>query len=363
MFQCQFVITEKCNLACKYCYMQNRDKIMSSEVFQKSLNFIEKKLKKEMVGGSSSSLLAFFGGEPLLNLNLIKDNSELIRDYPKAIPTNGLLLNEEVFSFLDSNKFSVNISFDGNYGNYLNRITKNGNKESLRYFGDFHYDIMKKRGCKVMLYPNLFNHLLETYDFFIGKEIYFPDFTLVRDDIYTESDIHNYEKNLPMVTNRVIELISQGTISIPGILSLYILDTVFASIQGKRPFGCFSGTHGVGIMPNGKIYPCARFGTNEKFEIADIVTGKINYDVLKFFKDIHNPQNFNKCKECKLYKICNAGCSYSQLENGGWKEMVPIDSVCELLKISYKESFRLYKELKNNKLFIDYLNHKLKNSK
>lgn len=369
MFQCQFVITEKCNLACKYCYMQNKQSEMSSDTFHNSLSFITDNLKAKMIGGSSptiqsSSLISFFGGEPLLNYKLLQDVvPKYLSEKPKSMPTNGLLLNEERYKFLSDNNISISISFDGPYGNHYNRVLKTDNDSSFSFYNDFHFNLMKKHGCKVMLFPNLFEHMVETYNYFFNLGIYHADFSLVRDDIYTEKDILVYDENLAELTKKVITNVNNNVIAIPGILSLYILDTICYSKFKKRPFGCFAGTHGVGIMPNGKIYPCARFGSNDKFEIADINTGIINYDILEFLKENHNPQQFKKCLNCKLYNICNAGCSYSQLKNGNWNNMEPVESVCELLRISYKYAFQLFKSCKNNPQFINYLNHRLSNSK
>ena len=364
MFQNQFVITERCNLACRYCYMQNKQSDMTSEIFQKSLFFIENEIKPHMTFNTMDpSLIAFFGGEPLLNIDLIRDNLKLINTFQrKVLPSNGTLLTPEILSFLEKNKIHLSISFDGEYGNTKNRINLE-KKETFCVFNDIQYDWMKKNNCKVMLYPNMFEKLVETYLFFYNKEIYFPDFTLVRDNIYTDVDIKKYSVNLKDLTDCVIEQnLKKQCFSIPGILLLYILDTFAYKLQKqKRPFGCFAGVGGVGIMPSGKIYPCARFGTNDKFELADTKTGKVNLDVIKFFKAISNPQEFQKCKRCFLYNICNAGCSFSQLKNGNWNRMEPIESVCELLKISYRESFRFYKIFKNDNRFLNYINRKIYN--
>lgn len=370
MFQCQFVITEKCNLACKYCYMQNKNSIMSSDTFLNSLKFVNDKIKPKLFGEFYQNTqyedltLAFFGGEPLLNFNLIKEVTPEIKNIKrKNIPSNATLLNESIYKFLCDNDFGLSISFDGIYGNNANRVLKKNSLSSLNLYTDFHFDIMKSRGCKVMMYPNLFPHLVDTYLYFLDLGIYHADFSLVRDDIYTEKDIQVYEENLKNLTEIVISNVNNNNIiAIPGVLALYILDTIYYTKFGKRPFGCFAGTHGVGIMPNGKIYPCARFGSDNKFEIADVNTGNINNDVLDFFKENHNPKNFKKCLNCKLYNICNAGCSYSQLKNGNWDKMEPIDSVCELIRISYKYSFELFKKCKNNPVFANYINNRLTNS-
>ena len=254
--------------------MYNKNSFMDEDIFHEAHNFINSKLRSHMVnsGDNRKSLLAFFGGEPLLNWKLIEKIGPKYHDHTKSIPTNGTLLTKEKLDFLLENNFGVSISFDGVYGNTFNRVDIQGNP-TTPVFGDLQYEHMRNRGCKVMLYPNLFPKLSEIFKSFVDRGIFFPDFTLVRDDIYSPKNIECFQKNMTELTELVQEYMGNGVFAIPGIYSLYLLDTILTSKNGKRPFGCFAGTHGVGIMPDGKIYPCARFGSHQQMEIADSKTG------------------------------------------------------------------------------------------
>lgn len=113
--------------------------------------------------------------------------------------------------------------------------------------------------------------------------------------------------------------------------------------KGKRPFGCFAGCRGVAIMPDGEVYPCARFGSKRIMEIDN------NYD-FSYYQKQFRPENYDKCQNCNLNKVCNAGCTYSQVRN----DNKPLDSICELYHIITEESYRVLRECKDSTLFQQY---------
>lgn len=361
MNQLQTVVTEKCNLNCKYCYMKHVKNDMTLETFKEGIEFFHKKISSHLNSHSFGTALAFFGGEPLLNLNLIKSALKERDKYQvkqTMVITNGLLLNEKILRFLDKNLVGLSLSFDGP-GNENIRVLSNG-KSSLDKYSDFHFDFMRSRGMKVMIGPDSVHNLTNIYNFFTENNILFPDFSFVRDNIYSDNHLKILKNELQNLTDKVLENSKKGILSVPGFYTLYILDTIIGKKKGKRPFGCFAGTHGVGFMPNGKMYPCARFGSADKLCLGDVNTGRIDKEVFDFINQTHNPVNFEQCKKCSLYLVCNAGCSYSQLEFGNWEKMVPVESVCSILRMAYNESYKLFKKLKEDEQYINFINHKLK---
>ncbi|MFA5932159.1 MAG: radical SAM protein [Candidatus Paceibacterota bacterium] len=111
-------ITERCNYECRYCFEGNSSQIKNNSLsFQKACNAIDK-----LPNGSK---LRFFGGEPLLEFDLIKD---MVAKYPQhiySIVTNGSLVTSEIASFLAEHKFSVGLSYDGYGWQKRNRICRN----------------------------------------------------------------------------------------------------------------------------------------------------------------------------------------------------------------------------------------------
>ena len=355
MFQFEVVVTEKCNLFCEYCYMINKDQMMTKEVFDAHYAALPKIMN---VYNEERFTTTLFGGEPLLNWGLIEYILPIVDADPKCqgitLPTNGLLIKPYMIKTLKKYNVNISLSFDGLWqdGFDSNDISKYRNI----------VEILGVNTCKVIIPPQSQRgiSLKRNYKWFVEEfGLLNPDFTLVRDDVWEPLDIAVFKHEIKELASQTIEYIKSGIETMPGIFSLYILDTLAGEKYSKRSFGCFAGIHGLGFMPDGKVYPCARFGSTCEYEIFDTKTRSI-YNMIaknhkKFInKNLTDPRTYEKCKKCVLYKYCNAGCTYSQLKNG------VLDSVCELYKASYEQAFRIVEELKNNETFKKIMNNMIK---
>ena len=114
-------LTERCNMQCKYCFMTHGDGSMSAEVAEAAVNYL-------LINSGKYAKVTFFGGEPLLEIDLIKHITEYIqrktiRDVPLDIITNGTLLTDEFLEYAGKNKIHISISYDGLL-NDTNRVNK-----------------------------------------------------------------------------------------------------------------------------------------------------------------------------------------------------------------------------------------------
>ena len=98
---------------------------------------------------------------------------------------------------------------------------------------------------------------------------------------------------------------------------------------------------GFSITPSGIIYPCSRFYSADKYKLYDSNADIYFEDNINFIK-VNNVTENEKCINCKINKFCNQGCYYSQLEN----ESI-IGGYCSVLKLIFKFTAGLYKEMKN----------------
>jgi radical SAM protein with 4Fe4S-binding SPASM domain len=116
-------------------------------------------------------------------------------------------------------------------------------------------------------------------------------------------------------------------------------------------------------MPDGKIYPCARFGSHNKLIVGDSCNKTWNNDNINFMNQpqICNPRTYKECNECELYLYCNAGCTFEQINNGTNGCAKPVENVCKLLKITYRETMRMTNVLKDNPLYKQMLQNIIKN--
>lgn len=351
-FTLEVSVTEKCNLGCPYCYVANRPTWMTKEVFEKGINDVHELMERS---GDKDYFVSFFGGEPLLNWDLIQHAVPILKADPKNtginIITNLTMIDAEKAKWIKENNVGVSWSFDGMSSNDtrpLLPLLENTNPETGELFNGILdlYNHKKEiiqsltNGCKVMIWPGNTKDMTENFEFLLDYGIDHPDFSIVRDDVWTVDDIKDYKRELERMTDRYIEKVKGGKFCSIGLIKLAILDTLFGLIKGKRPFGCFAGTHGGVLMSSGEFYPCARFASKKIMQMDETFS-------FKYYQDQFNPNNYDKCKSCDLKQVCNAGCTYSQVQNGN----KPLDSVCELFHITYMEAHRVVQELKDEPTF------------
>lgn len=334
---CEFSVTDSCNLGCKYCYSRHSTQYMQDFDLQK----FEEAIKPIMEYYNCDSYhISYFGGEPLLNWDIIEASLPEFRNSSKCssivVISNGLALTQKRVDFLKSHNCGLSWSFDGLWCH--NRPLANGSSSFWKYEEILPLALQLTSSCKVMVSPSCKDYV-NNLKYFISKGIMHPDFCLVRDNIWTSGSIARYARELKALSNYLIEENLKGNLVSTGLHTLYILDS-FAGIKfGKRDHGCFVGSNGITYTWDHKIYPCERFRSNSKFCLYD---GTYNYEALEFLKSISNPKDYTKCKECELYKVCNAGCTYSQFDSN-FEVQEPVDCVCELYKITYREALRTYK--------------------
>jgi len=362
-FTLELSVTEKCNLGCPYCYVANRNTFMTPEIFDEKLPMLIKLMKS---AGTDTINISFFGGEPMLNWELIEYVTKKMKtEYQDIlghliIISNMTMIDQEKIDFMEEWGIRASWSFDGITSNEtrpLLPMLENQDKDGKMYNGilelykdKIHLIKQVSGGCKVMIWPGNQNQMLENYEFFLDYEIYNPDFSIVRDDVWTKEDIVKFRENLIILADRYIEEVKKGTYTTIGFFTLHMLDAIFGYIYGKRPFSCFAGTHGGILMPNGDFYPCARFASKKLMKMDE------NHD-FQYWQNELNPQNFDKCQSCDMYQVCNTGCSYSQIQNGN----KPLDSVCELFHIIEEQTHRIVHELKDSETFRNIVINTMKN--
>jgi len=358
MFTLEISVTEKCNLGCPYCYVANRPTWMTPETFDNAIPQLYDLMRRS---GTNQYHVSFFGGEPLLNWDLITHAVPFLKNDRKCkginIITNLTMIDAEKAKYLKEWGVGVSWSFDGmssNESRPLLPLLENTNPETGELFNGIldMYNYKKEtitsltNGCKVMIWPGNTKDMTENFEFLLDWGIDHPDFSIVRDDVWTREDLIDFRKECIRLTDRYIEVLKSGRACSIGFLRLAMLDILYGLVKGKRPFGCFAGTHGGVLMSSGEFYPCARFASKK------IMRMDSDYD-FRYYQDIFNPRTFDKCQECNLKQVCNAGCTYSQVTN----DNKPLDSVCELFHIYYEQAMRVVEECRDEPVFQDLFLH------
>jgi radical SAM protein with 4Fe4S-binding SPASM domain len=207
-----------------------------------------------------------------------------------------------------------------------------------------------------MVQPNSVSTITENF-VFLTEEYGQPLCTwwLVRDDIWSEDDIKKYDYELKRVADKNIEYFKNGVKAMCGLLMTPIIEMYNSQTVGKQAYSCISGCWGLSFSSERYAYPCTRFLTNNRYPIFDIKTNSFIEENFKHFS-IENkrncPSGTPECKGCSLYNFCNRGCKHEELvEEDGNVFFKPLESICKLYHIGYREANRMLDELKDNKLF------------
>ena len=324
---------------------------MSTDTFDENLPKIIELMERS---DTKKLNVSFFGGEPMLNWDLIVHATGILNKLPILnginIISNMTMIDEEKAEWIKANNIGVSWSFDGmasDSSRPLLPMLENQDADGTQYNGIM--DLYKDKkdiimgltnGCKTMIWPGNTNEMTENYEFFLDWGIQNPDFSIVRDDVWTKDDLIDFRKEVIRLADRYIQKVKEGHVTSIGFFRLAILDNIFGLTYQKRDFGCFAGIHGAVLMSSGEFYPCARFASKKLMQIDD----DFNF---KYWQDKFNPHNFDKCKECDIRDVCNAGCTYSQVLN----DNKPLDSICELFHMIQEQAQRITHELRDDETF------------
>lgn len=299
------MVTEQCNLRCQYCYIKNRD--IKNEF---SFEWMEK--VKKMFTCYNKPRIIFFGGEPLLKVELIKQIvNEYKNDFQFQVVTNGTInfhkFMDEVYEPNKTN-FDVQISWDGNVDT---RKTYNGNITNLTVYDNIISELNKGRILvgRCVLNEESVKNFYNTYQTFkkLNKEYKFgADFTIAHQPLFQETFFSDLINELQKIYQDIqIDLKNNQHLYIPNLL----LKTITNILENEPVISCDVGSYVV-LKPNGDVYPCTILSQqDERFKL-----GNINETVdTELINDLRYKSSCKK--ECPFKAICDGGCRYERIIN------------------------------------------------
>jgi sulfatase maturation enzyme AslB (radical SAM superfamily) len=270
----------------------------------------------------------FFGGEPLLQMDLIKiilDGVKHDDNLKLFMPTNGLLLDEKKVQFLIDNNIEVSLSFDGLWQD-RNRLQLNG-KKTLHRFMEMR-DMFKQIpgvNCHTMITKGCYN-LLENHLWIRDNFGFNPELTLVRDvGTWDQDSVDKLKVGISEMFDWYIENPEQG---MPYFVLFYLRHFLDYHSKGVTTDNCGAGTH-MFMFSENKVVPCTRF--------------KDSPDMIA---EIPKYAQMPVCQTCEVKNYCKKGCLFEQIKNQG-----PIVELCDIYKYTYREVKRMTAALKNNEFF------------
>ncbi len=314
-------IAHDCNLACRYCFAEEgeyhgRRALMSYEVGKKALDFLIAN------SGSRRNLeVDFFGGEPLMNWQVVKDlvaygrNLEEIHNkhFRFTLTTNGVLLNDEVQEFVNREMDNVVLSLDG-------RQSVNDKMRPFRN-GKGSYDLIVPKFRKLADSRNQDKYYIrgtftrENLDFSkdvmhfseLGfKQISIEPVVGEDTDAYAirESDLPQIFQEYDTLAKTIVEKERSGE----GFNFFhFMLDLDGGPCVAKRLSGCGSGTEYLAVTPWGDFYPCHQFVGNEEFIMGNVDEGIKRPEIADEFRSC-SVYSKEKCRDCFARFYCSGGC-------------------------------------------------------
>ncbi len=315
-------VAHTCNLNCNYCFAsqgkyQGERALMSFEVGKRAFDFLV-----EHSGSRRNLEVDFFGGEPLMNWEVVKQLVAYARSIEKekgknfrfTLTTNGILVDDEVIDFCNREMSNVVLSLDGR-----REINDHFRKD---YAGRGSYDtivpnfqkFVKAREGKNYYVRGTFTHnnVDFTEDLFHMADLGFTELSMEPvvcppDDPYalTKEDLPKLFEQYEILAKEMIKRKREGR----GFTFYhYMLDLKHGPCIYKRITGCGSGTEYMAVTPWGELFPCHQFVGDEKYSLGNIWDGITNTAVQDEFRSC-NAYAREECKDCWARLYCSGGCA------------------------------------------------------
>ena len=314
-------IAHDCNLACKYCFAEEgeyhgRRALMRYEVGKKALDFLI-----ASSGNRRNLEVDFFGGEPLMNWQVVKDlvaygrQQEKLHDkhFRFTVTTNGVLLNDEIQEFINKEMDNVVLSLDG----------RKEVNDAMRPFrsGKGSYDLIVPKFQKLADSRNQERYYVRgtftrnNLDF-SNDVLHFADLGFkqmsIEPVVGDESDPYAIrEEDIPKICeeyDRLAKIMIEREKEGKGFNFFhFMIDLEGGPCVSKRLSGCGSGTEYLAVTPWGDLYPCHQFVGQEEFLMGNVDEGITRPEIADEFRSC-SVYSKEKCRNCFAKFYCSGGC-------------------------------------------------------
>jgi uncharacterized protein len=357
-------VTQKCNLNCVYCY-GNQGKyggegIMSNHIAFKAIDWLIEKSQNQ-----KKLTISFFGGEPLLNFELIKSvveyslkkGDKLSKDFEFNINTNATLLNDEIINFFLKNRFKIIVSIDGDKEiQDSQRPFKNGK-------GTFNTILPRVKklllsipdvSCRAVLLDNTNPSIVEKKLQEIGFQKILTSYSSLslfnskEENKVNKRDLNQFFQKIREEAECLdLSIKERDNIKLENLKNTGILFSRFNRLVNgqKKLFPCGAGRSSVALSCKGDVFLCHRFVGTEDFKIGNI--SRKNLEIDKY--QVSPLEIRNSCKNCFAKFLCAGGCYHDNLGYSG-SIYKPSSDMCELMKYLVSQLLIVYSRLTKNDL-------------
>lgn len=323
-------VAQDCNLSCKYCFAGEGEYhgergLMSFETGKRALDFLI-----ENSGTRHNLEVDFFGGEPLMNWEVVKQlvaygrskEKEFNKNFRFTITTNGMLINDEVIDFCNKEMGNVVLSMDGrkvvNDRMRSNRAGRGSYDTIVPKFQKF----VEARGDKEYYMRGTFTHYNVDFlqDILHMADLGFKELSIEPVVAPPEADYALREEDLPTILEQydelAVEMLKRHKEGRDFTFYHYMIDLDAGPCVVKRISGCGVGTEYLAVNANGDLYPCHQFAGEEKFKVGNVYTGITDTTVCDEFKEC-NIYSHKECSKCFARMYCSGGCAANAMHTTG----------------------------------------------
>ena len=323
-------VAHTCNLNCSYCFASQgkyhgERALMSLEVGKRAIDFLI-----ENSGTRHNLEVDFFGGEPLMNWEVVKQIVAYARSVEKqhnknfrfTLTTNGMLINDEVIEFANREMSNVVLSLDGRREVHdATRVDYAGRGSYDRIVPKFQ-KLVAARGGKGYYMRGTFTHRNPdfTKDVLHMADLGFTELSMepvvaAPDDpmALTPADIEIVKQQYELLATEMLRRERAGK---PITFYHYMIDLTAGPCIYKRISGCGSGTEYMAVTPWGDLYPCHQFVGEEAYRLGDIWNGVTNRELREEFRAC-NAYARPECADCWAKLYCSGGCAANAYHASG----------------------------------------------
>ena len=338
-------IAHDCNLRCKYCFASQGDydthkrELMSFDVAKRAVDL----LIRSTEGKRQHCEIDFFGGEPLMNFDVVKQTIEYIREQEKihnkifklSLTTNGMLLDPAKVKYLTDQHISLILSLDGRPEVHNRMRPDAGGRDSYDTCARNQVYAAKHRNGEEYYVRGTYTkyNLDFTEDVRHMADLGFEGLSMepvVGDDLsyaITDDDLPRIFDEYDRLTDFYLQRYDEGR---PFIYYHFIMDLYRGPCIAKRLRGCGAGHEYMCVVPNGDIYPCHQFVGQDGYVIGNVYEGVTNDTLPALFRDMH-VLNKPECCKCWAKFFCSGGCHANNIKYGG-NIQTPYELSCRIQK-------------------------------
>lgn len=316
------LIAQDCNLRCEYCFAGKGDygkgrTLMDFETGKKAIDFLIQKSANRR-----NLELDFFGGEPLMNFNVVKQIVEYARKQEKlhdknfrfTITTNGTLLSDDKIEFINKEMYNVVLSVDGRKcvnDRMRKRVDGKGSydlfmpkfKKLVEKRGDKEYYV---RGTYTKYNMDFTEDILSLYDEGFDQISIEPVMADPNEPYaLTAADLPRIFEEYEKLSDKIKEIRANGKFIN---FFHFMLDLDQGPCAIKRLRGCGCGNEYVAISPDGDIYPCHQFVGIDEYKMGSLNDGTFDTEMKMDFARAH-VYSKPECRKCWAKFYCSGGCN------------------------------------------------------